>query len=104
MEPLNYDALVATYWDDLTTQLRGFRPAAEFLDLWVPDEDHVKSIINMLEAAQSAGQPDLALYIEKDTVSAMDLAALIEAAGAYGDVRTVMEGNLRLFEVTNIKL
>lgn len=99
---LDYEVIVAEYWENLNTVLRNFRPATEYLDLWVPDEDHIKSILNMIESAQIAGQHGIALYIGPDTLNDIDVAQLKEQAAEFGKVHIEMEGDGLVFEIAEI--
>lgn len=86
MVRLNYEEMVDAYWDSLNTVLRGFNAQGEFLDLWVPDEDGVSSILNLVEAVQEGGQDALELTVGKETIAQMDLARLEEELVALGQV------------------
>ena len=52
---LDYDKLVEAYSANLDVTLRGFRPAEEMLDTWVPDDDPIRSLSSLVEAAQLCG-------------------------------------------------
>ncbi|HLH87348.1 MAG TPA: hypothetical protein VKX28_02715 [Xanthobacteraceae bacterium] len=84
MEVLDYERLVADFEVKLLTQLRNFGSDAEYLETWVPDEDPVKSILNMVEAAEAAGRSELAVRIAASTMPpdrVRDLAAEIGSLG-----------------------
>jgi hypothetical protein len=83
---IDYGKVTEAYWTSLNTVLRGFQPAAEFLELWVPDEDHVKSIINMIESVQIVGQEKLSLFLSRDILAQINLDDLKEKAARYGAV------------------
>lgn len=83
---LNYEEMVDAYWDSLNTVLRGFNAQGEFLDLWVPDEDGVSSILNLVEAVQEGGQDGLELSVNQETLAQMDLARLEEELVGLGQV------------------
>ena len=55
---IDYENLVQTYLQRLNTVLRSFTPAAglEFIVTWVPDDDHLTSILSLLELAKDEGQ------------------------------------------------
>jgi hypothetical protein len=99
---LDYDQLVADYETGLFTRLRGFGPAAEFLETWVPDEDPVDSLLNMVEAAEIAGRAALSVYIGPATAQRLDVAALTARAGTIGTVRIEPQGDGLAFEVRDI--
>ena len=78
---LNYSALLKDYNDSLNTKLRGFRPAADFLEMWVPDADHSKSLLNMFEAAEMGGVSDFSIVIDANMAKEIDLEQLaVQAA------------------------
>jgi len=83
---LNYEEMVAAYWDSLNTVLRGFNAQGEFLDLWVPDEDGVSSILNLVEAVQETGYNQMELDLTTETAQEIDLARLQEELVALGTV------------------
>lgn len=100
---LNYDELVKAYWENLTTTLRGFRPGAEFLDMWVPDEEPIRSITNLLEVAQMSGQEAVTITLEPSTVGQIDLESLVQQAGEFGKVMLETQSQKTTLEVTHLK-
>lgn len=60
---LDYDTLVQGYNEGLLTTLRGHGANAGFLETWVPDEDTINSIVNMVEAAGSSGHYAITLRV-----------------------------------------
>lgn len=85
-EPLDYEALVDQYNENLFLVLRGHR-SAEYLDTWVPDEDPLKGILNMIEAAELAGQDEIAIFLRHSTLRLLDVPAVQAAASRIGDVK-----------------
>ena len=81
---IDYDELVADYQAGLFTKLRGFGPAAAFLETWVPDEDPMRSLLNMVEAAETFGQSEFSVAIGGDTARRIDVAALRAMVGPLG--------------------
>jgi len=53
-DTLVYEDLVEAFEHSLLHQLRGHGAAVPYLDTWVPDPDPVRSLLNMLEAAELA--------------------------------------------------
>jgi hypothetical protein len=70
---LNYEELVRQFENALLTQLRGHNNDAGFLEMWVPDPDPVKSMLNMVESAELAGLSEFEIRIGQTTI---DKAAL----------------------------
>ena len=83
---VNYGELVNAYWENLNTTLRKFHPGAEVLDTWVPDDDHIKSILNLLEAAQLAEQDNLEIFIDATIAGMIDESKLKEEVSEFGEV------------------
>ena len=73
---LNYEELLADFNRKLVTQLRSHGSGSECLETWVPDEDPVMSILNMVEAARSAGVDTLTVRFSATTMDATQRAAL----------------------------
>ena len=97
-----YEDMVAAYWDSLNTVLRGFNAQGEFLDLWVPDEDGVISILNLVEAVQEKGHDALELTVGAETTSAMDMARLNEELVSLGQVEIQEQGAGILLRVSGL--
>jgi hypothetical protein len=83
---VDYDQVTATYESGLNTQLRGFRGGARFLEHWVHDPDPVKSIVNMIEAAETAGLADVTVVLGARTQAAVEMARLDKLAAELGQV------------------
>ncbi len=97
---VDYDQLVSAYRESLTTVLRGFRPPAELLETWVPDEDDTRSILNLIEAAEGAGLLRISIYIGPSTFRRLDLNSLHQAASQRAKVRTEPHGEGSLLHIS----
>ncbi|HKW93656.1 MAG TPA: hypothetical protein VJX92_17330, partial [Methylomirabilota bacterium] len=94
---VDYDQVTGTYETGLNTQLRGFRGGARFLEHWVHDPDPVKSIVNMIEAAETAGLADVTVVLGARTQAAVDMARLDKLAAELGQVaKEERQGGLAL--------
>ncbi|MGA2393113.1 MAG: hypothetical protein ABSH03_07175 [Candidatus Lustribacter sp.] len=100
-EPLDYEALVEEYNKNLFLVLRGHR-SAEYLDTWVPDENPLKGVLNMLEAAELTGTSEIAIRLGAATLRALDLAALEAAASRIGSVSLRRGEDDAILHVTGI--
>src|SRR3989338_4243077 len=89
---VDYERLAEEYKESLTTVLRGFKAGAEFLETWVPDEDDLQSILNILEAAEVDGLGKISVYIGSDTLRNLDLRKLAEFAAKVGAVKIEANG------------
>jgi hypothetical protein len=96
---VDYDELVRSYHGSLTTVLRGFTAGEEFLDTWVPDDDHHKSILNLVESGESAGLDGVIISIGATTRRSLDLAKLQLMIEPIGTVRTQADGEALVLEV-----
>lgn len=87
-----YEELVAAYQESLTTVLRGFRSGPEFLETWVPDEDDVKSLLNILDAAQDAGLDEISIHIGPKTLRTLKFPRLERLIAGIGKLRREVNG------------
>jgi hypothetical protein len=86
MTPLNYEQLVADFSNNLLHNLRNHGAAEDCLETWVPDEDPVKGILNMVEAAQAADCQDIAIEVTKATLPESRAPELCGLLGGLGNV------------------
>ena len=103
MSVLNYERLVAEFEDSLLTKLRGHGPAADYLEMWVPDPDPVKSILNMVEAAEAYGREEIAIEAAKGTLAAGPLEKLRARLGELGQVNIEEAADANLIQVTGMQ-
>lgn len=75
----DYEQLVAAFNHSLNTQLRGHGSENRYLETWVPDEDPVKGILNMVESALSAGCDELRIAFSPALIGADARRALVAA-------------------------
>jgi len=73
---LDYDNLVRDYRAGLIDRLRGFSVAHAFLELWVPDDDLHRSLVNLVQAAREANRDELDLRLGPSTAEGLDEARL----------------------------
>ena len=81
-----YEDLVTSYSSNLEVQTRGFSAGESWLESWVPDDDILPSLLNLVEAAQIGGLEGLSLGIKLETLSPM---APEEICGHLGDLASV---------------
>ena len=101
--PVKYEDLVAAYEQALVNVLRHHTAGQDYLELWVPDEDPVKSILNMIEAAQTAGRPAIAIDVSSRTISSEQARRLAALAAAFGDVTVAPNTAGHLVSVENLQ-
>jgi hypothetical protein len=83
---LNYQELVQGYYDNLNNNLRNFKGGPGFLETWVHDEDHNRSILEILDLAHSHGISDLKIQLGKDVTSQVNLEWLRKNSAKYGSL------------------
>ena len=102
--PLQYEDLLACFSERLMTSLRGHDVGFAFLEMWVPDEDPVKSILNMVESAEMGGANSLAISVSRGTLPAeRDVDLLAQLAG-LGTATIVSDGANALVRIIEIGL
>src|SRR2546430_11478292 len=98
---LDYDKLVDAYSANLDVTLRGFRPAEEMLDTWVPDEDPVRSLTNLVEAAQLCGSNSVSVRVGTKTLDGHSPELLTEKLASLGNVNVTKEDDTVVFTVSH---
>jgi hypothetical protein len=100
---LDYDKLVEAYHANLDVTLRGFRPAEEMLDTWVPDEDPTRSLSSLIEAAQLCGSDAISVRVTHKTLGQHPATALKEKLDGLGEVALTPESDAVVFTVTRLQ-
>ena len=81
---VDYDEIIEDYQNSIQTKLRGFKPKHDFLEMWVHDEDHALSILNIVESAEINNISDLSIQVSEKIWKELDpvnLKSLIEELG-----------------------
>ncbi len=86
MTELNYQELVQGYYDNLNNNLRNFKGGPGFLETWVHDEDHNRSLLEILDLAHSHGINAMKISLPSDVTSQVNLDWLRKNAVKYGSV------------------
>ncbi len=102
-DPIRYEDIVAAYQRSLVDVLRGHAVGEPYLELWVPDEDPVKSILNMVEAAQSAGRDAIAIRVSSKTLGAADLARFRTMARSHGQIAVRELGDDYVLDISRLR-
>lgn len=103
LDILDYDELVTDFETKLITQLRGHGTEADYLEMWVPDDDAVKSLINMIEAAGAYGRDNIAIRIASERMAGNQLTSLATLAGDLCKISIEADTGTMLIRVTEIK-
>lgn len=102
MEVINYKELVTDYNESLVNVLRGFRPKAAFVEMWVPDADHSKSIINLVEAAQIHGEDSFRISVANPIWKEINQNSLISEMKKMGSVEVQAEADGAIIQVSHL--
>ena len=97
---VRYEEVVSNYERGLQTQLRGFRPAQDFLETWVHDADPARSILSMVEAAGLEGVKALEIEIGPGTARGLDRSRLEALIAGAARVKVAERGDGLLLTVT----
>lgn len=81
---LDYADLVRRYETGLVETLRSFGFQSEYLELWVPDEDLTRSLLNLFDAAAEVGHRSLAVRIPSSAIEGLKTAGLPALAATRG--------------------
>ena len=100
---LNYELLVRAFEESLVTKLRGHGAEADYLEMWVPDDDPVKSLLNMVEAAEAYGRDEIAIEVSAETLSDDRVNELLAVLRDIGRPRIADRDGGRLIEVTGLQ-
>jgi hypothetical protein len=103
MIPLNYERLVADFSYDLLNNLRNHGTSEDCLETWVPDEDPVKSILNMVEAAHSADSQEIAVVVTRDTLPESRVPELCALLASLGHVEVKDAGSAWILTVGHMR-
>lgn len=97
---VEYDRLVAEYEDSLLSMLRGFRTGPEFLEAWVPNDDHVEAILTILDAASEARLASVSVRVDAGTLDEEEAGRLRQDLAHYGEVTVEAVGQQTAYHVT----
>ncbi len=86
MTELNYQELVDGYYDNLNNNLRNFKGGPGFLETWVHDEDHNRSLLEILDLAHSHGIDNLNIHLPSTVTSTLNLDWLRRNASEFGSL------------------
>jgi hypothetical protein len=73
MTDLNYQTLVHNYYENLNTNLRHFTGGPGFLESWAHDEDHNRSLLEILDLALAHKVSPLHLTLPNEVLSSLRL-------------------------------
>lgn len=83
----DYEPLMADFNQKLNTQLRSHGADSEYLEMWVPDEDPVKSMLNMAESALAFGCQEMKIRFGTATMDEGQRKTLLATIADIADGR-----------------
>jgi hypothetical protein len=101
---LDYVNLVRRYETDLVDNLRGFGFQTDYLDLWVPDEDISRSLLNLLDAAATAGRDRLTVRLPADLAAQLRRSDFASQAASRCNCTLADENGGLLLTFDNVHL
>ncbi|HYD63863.1 hypothetical protein [Azospirillum sp.] len=101
-EPILYEAAVAEFEAGLLDAVRGHATSHGALEMWVPDEDPVRSLLNMAESAESCGASEIAVDVRRATLPADRDAELLALLAELGTAAIEPEGDGVVVRVTGL--
>ncbi len=102
MDRLDYDRLAREYNTSLTDKLRGHGAQGTFLEHWVPDEDPIRGLLNMIEAAEIDRLDAISIQVSAQTLGMGDLGRLREMAEGLASIDITAQEASFLIEATGI--
>lgn len=102
MDILDYEKAVADFNEKLLTQLRSHGAEEDYLEMWVPDEDPAKSILNMVEAAKTYGRQGIVVRVSKATLPQVQMQLLRAEAEPLGQLSAEDDGDNWIIRVTGL--
>jgi hypothetical protein len=97
---IDYEQVVSQFESALLTQLRGHSSDVEFLEMWVPDADPVKSILNMVDCAEISGIDKIQVAVSEATLNDAAFETLKNSLDTDYSVRLENDGVRRLLSIT----
>lgn len=98
-----YDDLLADFNQKLVTQLRGHGAGSEYLESWVPDDDPVMSMLNMVEAGISGGLGQFCVRFGRETMNDAQRRALMAAVCEIAEAKIDETDNGYQLDITSSK-
>jgi NifU-like protein involved in Fe-S cluster formation len=102
-EAINYEDLVREYNLSLNSVLRGFRPKYDFLELWVPDANHLRSVKNLVESALDQNHKTFSLYFSPAILKEIEWDKLVQELEKICKVEQKSEGGGKMLHLNPVK-
>ena len=99
---ISYEDLVSSYSNNLEIQTRGFSTGFSWMESWVPDDDLLCSLINLVEAAQIGGMDELSLRIKSQTLGDLPPAVLPDLLSHMASINMSIDQDEVVLEVADL--
>ena len=99
---ISYDDLVSSYSNNLEIQTRGFSTGFSWMESWVPDDEILSSLTNLIEAAQIGGMDELSLRIKSQTLGDLSPAALPDLLSHMASINMKIDQDEVVLEVADL--
>lgn len=76
---LSYEDVVEAYRNNLEIQTRGFSAGSHWMESWVPDDELLPSLLNLLDAAQVGGVDNLVVTLRRETLGDVSAERVCDA-------------------------
>ena len=73
---IQYQDLINDYYENLNTNLRNFRGGPGFLESWVHDEDHTRSLLGIFDLANENKIDEVQILLSPDVMSSVNFSFL----------------------------
>lgn len=73
---IQYQELINDYYENLNTNLRNFRGGPGFLESWVHDEDHTRSLLGIFDLAAENKIDEVQILLSPDVMGSVDFSLL----------------------------
>ena len=103
-EIIDYETLVAEFEKNLLDKLRKHSLSIDFLELWVPDADLVKSVGGIFDAAQLAGKSKIAIKLGPRTTSKLNMEELFERLDGFDLTINQGSGPDKILRAQNLEI
>tara|TARA_A100001037_G_C15085019_1_gene606225 strand:+ start:346 stop:1557 length:1212 start_codon:yes stop_codon:yes gene_type:complete len=101
---ISLDKITEDYEQGLLDQLRGFGVEGELFETWVPDPDPTNSILNLAEAAVTAGSlGGLTVTVSRETMRDISCDRLIDELGKSATVYVEDSDDTSVIYLTDLK-
>ena len=101
--PIRYEELVERFERAMLDKLRQHTISVDFLELWVPDADPVRSIVSMVDSARLAGEDEVAIRFDAATVPEDRFDELSDKVDGMGTPRFTPDGDAVVLRVSGLR-